>query len=66
MGFYYDLTSKTVFKMFPASEIIKYYNIGHTFDPGDAVERFMEAKGYSFDYTRRGLNFLKDIDFYIN
>ena len=42
----YDLSSKTVYKLFNANEIVKYYNICHTFDIVDAAERMMESIKY--------------------
>ena len=42
----YNLTSKVVYKLFNASEIVKYYNIGHTFDVVDFAERMMESIHY--------------------
>ena len=59
MCFYYDISSKVAFNMFHATEIVKLYNIGHTFDPEDAVERFMESKNFDFDYTKKGVEILK-------
>lgn len=42
----YNLSSKSVYKLFNANEIIKYYNICHTFDIVDAAERIMESINY--------------------
>lgn len=42
----YNLSSKNVYKLFNAKEIIKYYNIYHTFDIVDAAERMMESINY--------------------
>lgn len=42
----YSLSSKRVYKLFNADEIIKYYNICHTFDIVDAAERMMESINY--------------------
>lgn len=42
----YNLSSKTVYKLFQANEIIKYYNICHTFDIVDAAQRMMESINY--------------------
>lgn len=39
----YHLSSKSVYKLFNAKEIIHYYNICHTFDIVDAAERMMES-----------------------
>ena len=42
----YNLSSKSVYKLFNAREIIKYYNIYHTFDIVDAAERMMKSIDY--------------------
>lgn len=42
----YNLSIKSVYKLFNAKEIIKYYNIFHTFDIVDAAERMMESINY--------------------
>lgn len=42
----YNLSSKSVYKLFNAKEIIKYYNIYHTLDIVDASERMMENINY--------------------
>ena len=42
----YILSSKSFYKLFNAKEIIKYYNIYHTFDIVDAAERMMESIDY--------------------
>ncbi len=42
----YNLSSKSVYKLFNAREIVKYYNIYHTFDIVDAAERMMENVNY--------------------
>lgn len=42
----YNLSSKSVYKLFNSNEIIKYYNICHTFDIVDASERLMESINY--------------------
>ncbi len=39
----YHLSSKSVYKLFNAKDIIHYYNICHTFDIVDAAERMMES-----------------------
>lgn len=40
----FNLTSKQIFKLFPASEIIDYYPIYHTYDIVDAADRMLEEK----------------------
>lgn len=42
----YNLSSKNVYKLLTAKEIVKYYNIGHTFDIVDAAERIMSSIDY--------------------
>jgi inorganic pyrophosphatase len=42
----YNITSKQVYKLFNAEEIVKYYNIYHTFDIVQAANRMMENIGY--------------------
>lgn len=42
----YNLSSKSVYKLFNAQDIVKYYNICHTFDAVDAAERMMESIKY--------------------
>lgn len=42
----YNLSSKSVFSLFNADDIVKYYNICHTFDIVDAAERMMESIKY--------------------
>lgn len=42
----YNLSSKSVYKLFNGQDIVKYYNICHTFDAVDAAERMMESIKY--------------------
>lgn len=42
----YNLSSMTVYKLFKANEIVKYYNICHTFDIVEAAERMMDSINY--------------------
>lgn len=42
----YNLRSKVVYHLFNAEDIVKFYNIGHTFDPVDMAERMMESINY--------------------
>ena len=42
----YNLSSKAVYKLFNAEKIVKYYNIGHTFDVVDFAERMMASINY--------------------
>lgn len=43
----YKLSSKKVFSLFNAKEIVKYYNIFHTFDIEQAAEKMMESINYN-------------------
>ncbi len=42
----YRLSSKAVFRLFNAKEIVNYYDFGHTLDIVDCAERMMEKIGY--------------------
>lgn len=42
----YKLTSRKIYSLFSAKDIVKYYNIYHTFDVVQAAERMMESIGY--------------------
>lgn len=42
----YNISSKTVYKLFNAEDIVKYYNIGHTYDVVDMAERMIENIKY--------------------
>ena len=42
----YNLSSKVIYHLFNTKEILKYYNIGHTFDIVDMAERMMENINY--------------------
>lgn len=64
MCIYYDLSSKAAYKLVSLNEIIKFYDIGHTFDPEDAVERIFEDKKNDFDYTSRGVLILKRLSLF--
>lgn len=56
----YNKSSKSIYKLFPAKEIIKYYNVFHTFFIEEACERMMETIGYEdSDYTKLGVKILK-------
>lgn len=60
--FLYELSSKEVYKLFPAKEIVKYYNIYHTFGIEEAAERMMENIGYERkDYTSEGVIIFKKL-----
>ena len=55
----YNITSKTVYELFNAREIIKHYNIGHTFDIVQAAERMMESINFSNDIQEKSINFMR-------
>lgn len=42
----YNLSSKSVYRLFDGRKIVDYYNICHTFDIVDAAERMMESINY--------------------
>ena len=65
LSFLYDLSGKAVYKLFPAKEIVKYYNIYHTYGIEEAAERMMENIGYkSKDFTTSGVQILKRLYFH--
>lgn len=56
----YHLSSKSVYKLFNAKDIVKYYNICHTFDIVDAAERMMESISYdSTSIEQKAYNLMK-------
>lgn len=56
----YELSSKEVYKLFKANDIVKYYNTFHTFDIIYAADRMMELIGYNnVDYMYEGTKLLK-------
>lgn len=59
--FYYDRTSKAIIRLFTPTNIVKYYNIYHTFDPEYAAERMMEETNVVCNYTVRGVQILKKL-----
>lgn len=60
LSYLYELSSRSVYQLFPAQEVVKYYNIYHTFDIEDAAERMMENIGYKKeDNTVYGLKVMK-------
>lgn len=60
LSFLYNLPAKKVYKLFPAKEIVKYYNIYHTFDIEEAAERMMENINYvSEDFLLKGIAIYK-------
>lgn len=58
----YSLSSKSVYKLFNADEIIKFYNICHTYDIVDACERMMKSINYNeSSIEERAYNSMKRI-----
>ena len=57
----YNLASKVVYNLFNAREIVKYYNIGHTFDIVQAAERMMENINYEFNIEEKSLNYMREL-----
>ena len=57
----FNLTSKQIFKLFKASEIIDYYPIYHTYDIVDAASRMIEEKlGSKQSNQERVLEFIRN------
>lgn len=60
LSFLYGLSGKSVYHLFPAREIVKYYNIYHTFGVEEAAERMMENIGYEkVDPTKKGVEIMR-------
>ena len=58
--FLYEINPKKVYKLFNGLEIVKYYNIYHTFDIEEAANRMMDNINYiNEDYTTRGVKILR-------
>ena len=58
----YKLPSRKVFSIFNAKEIIKYYNIYHTFDVKIAAEKMMESVNYkALDLEKDAYKLLKKL-----
>ena len=58
----YKLPSRQVFRMFNAKEIVKYYNIYHTFDVEQAVEKMLETINYKvLDVEKEAYKLLKKL-----
>ena len=55
----YNLTSKVVYSLFNAKDIVKHYNIGHTFDIVQASERLMENINYENDIEAKSIAFMR-------
>lgn len=65
LSYLYDLSPKTIYKMFPAKEIRKYYFIYHTFDIEEASERMMENIDYKpRDFIKEGVLIFKRISLF--
>ena len=60
LSFLYELPGKSVYRLFPAKETVRYYNIYHTFGIEEAAERMMENIGYKkADPTERGVQIMR-------
>ena len=58
----YHISSKSVYKMIKPEELKKLYFPYHSLDPGQAVERIMEAKGFSGEGSvQRGVELLRKL-----
>lgn len=58
----YKISSKKIYNLFNAKEIVKYYNIYHTFDIEQACEKMMESIGYkSLDLEKEAYKLLKKL-----
>ena len=57
----YNLSSKQIYKLLNAREIIKYYNIYHTFDAVDAVKRIAENINYENDVQEKAYKYMKKL-----
>ncbi len=59
-SYLYEINARTVFKLFPGTEIIKYYKIYHTFGIEEAAERMAENIGYEkVDLNKKGLEIMR-------
>lgn len=63
IAFLYNLSSKQVYRLFPAKEIVKCYDIYNSVDITQAAKRMMETIGFigKEDYTTEGVKILRDI-----
>lgn len=62
LSYLFERSSRVVYKLFPAREIIKYYNAYHTFDIEEAAERMMENVGIKYESkTERGVKILREL-----
>ena len=59
----YNLTSKVVYRLFNAREIVKHYNIGHTFDIVQAAERIMEDINYDDNIEQKSISCMRRLIF---
>lgn len=57
----YNLSSKAVYELFNAKDIVKHYNIGHTFDIVQAAERMMESINYCNDIGEKSLDYMREL-----
>ena len=58
----YQKTSKQIYKLIKPKELRGLYYPYHSFDPAQAIERILEAKGVNErDLTARGVKIMRDI-----
>lgn len=63
ISFLYNLSSKQVYRLFPAKEIVNCYQIYNSVDIMQAAKRMMDNIGYikPEDYTVEGVNILRGL-----
>ena len=57
----YKLSSKAVYRLFNARDIVKQYNIGHTFDIVQYAIRMMENINYNNDIEEKSLIIMRNL-----
>ena len=63
ISFLYNLSSKQVYRLFPAKEIVNCYEIYNSVDIMQAAKRMMDNIGYikPEDYTAEGVKILREL-----
>jgi len=63
ISFLYNLSSKQVYRLFPAKEIVNCYQIYNSVDIMQAAKRMMDNIGYikPEDYTVEGVKILRGL-----
>ena len=62
IAFLYDKSFKSIYKLISPKEIVKYYNIYHTFSVETAAEKIMENINYSnLDINQKGVILRKKV-----